>query len=705
MAFFQGENLWINQLADGVAELVLDVPGGKTNALGAAVLEELGKSLDVLEKEEKFKLLLVRAGKAHGFAAGLDTKTLAEMTPEQIAQLAGQAQRVLDKLEKLRLPSVAVVAGACLGGGLELALACDYRVAIEKSATVFGFPELEIGLIPAWGATVRLPRLIGLERALQMLLGGRRLHPRDALAWGLADAIAADSDAAPPSFLANPTKRVSTDRSRRTWRQKLFESTRLGRWFIMRGARRLLEKRLPDDMPAPWEALEAVRTGLGGGAAAGLDFVREAVCRLAHSDACRNLLQLHQYRDHFRLPSTQQEVAKRIRRVGVLGAAGQGAALVTLAVTKGCQVVLKETDESALGYALLRLVATFQNEVSRGAMSEVEMSRCLNQIRGTTAWRGYDDLELVLDPRDQTSASALSAIEDHVPAQALLASTDALRTVASVQDGVKRPERVAAVHFLHPVGRSVLVELAGSRATSDETLSRLNDFVIALGRFPQRVGDGPGFFVYRFLASYFNEAVLLVKEGMKPERVDEAMARFGMLHGPLEHLDILGWDFVQNLVRAVEPALGHRIPLDDTFGLMVEKKWLGQKTGLGAYRHGKRRLKVHARWVSQLRLHSHVEAPHQMDAISVADQLQLAKDRLVGLMVNEAAWCLHEGVMGQAGELDKALALAGWAPHRGGPIQYAKQIGWENLKQKLLNLASRYGPRYKPCPLLERVIV
>ncbi|MCI0638452.1 MAG: enoyl-CoA hydratase-related protein [Gemmataceae bacterium] len=703
MAFFQGENLWINQLADGVAELVLDVPGGKSNSLFRAVLEELDKSLDVLEKEAKFKLLLVRTGKAYGFAAGPDANALAEMTPEQIAQLAGQAQRVFDKLENLRLPSVAVVAGACLGGGLELALACDYRVAIEKSATVFGFPELEIGLIPAWGATVRLPRLVGLERALQMLLGGRRLHPRDALAWGLADEVAADNDAAPPSFIANPTKRAAAEYSRRTWRQKIFESTRLGRWFILRGARRLLEKRLPDDMPAPWEALEAVRTGLRDGAAAGHAMARAAVCRLAQSDAGRNLLQLHQYRDHFRLHAAQPE--GRIRRVGVLGAAGQGAALVTLAVTKGCQVVLKESDESALGYALLRLVASFQNEVARGAMSEVEMSRCLNQIRGTTAWRGYEDLELVLDPRDQTSASTFSTIEDHVPAHALLASTSAFHTVAALQEGVKRPERVAALHFLHPVGRSVVVELAGSGATRDETLSRLSDFVIALGRFPQRVGDGPGFFVYRFLAPYFNEAVLLVKEGMKPERVDEAMSRFGMLHGPLEHLDVLGWDFAQNLVRAVEPALGHRIPLDDTFALMVEKKWLGQKTGLGAYRHGRRRLKVHARWVSYLRLHSHVEAPHQMDAISVADQLRLASDRLVWLMVNEAAWCLHEGVMSQAGQLDKALALAGWAPHRGGPIQYAKQYGLENVKQKLLDLAARYGPRYKPCPLLDRVVV
>ena len=304
MAFFQSESLWVNQLGDEVAALVLDVPARKVNLLSAQVLDELHEALERIAAAGQFRALVLRSGKQDHFCAGADLQRFADQpSVTQLTPLAERGQQVFAKLAALPIPSVAVIAGACLGGGLELALACDYRVVVDKPSTQLGLPEVELGLIPAWGGTQRLPRLVGLERALQMIVGVRRLGARDAQAWGLADEIIQGADADLSEFLATVHKRPLTGPPRRSWRQRLFESNRLGRWLLFRGARRLFERRIPDDMPAPWEALEAVRIGARRGFEAGLAYEREAVGRLVDTPACRNLIHLFFAREQARRPS------------------------------------------------------------------------------------------------------------------------------------------------------------------------------------------------------------------------------------------------------------------------------------------------------------------------------------------------------------------------------------------------------------------
>src|SRR5262249_22257514 len=277
MAFFQTANLWVNQLADAVAELVIAVADRKVNVLTSQIFGELDQALDRVTAAEKFHVLLVRSGKPDHFCAGADIQEMRDRaTPEQASAFAEQGQRLFSRIAAFPLPTLAVIAGSCLGGGLELALACDARVVVGKPSTELGFPEIELGLTPAWGGTQRLPRLVGLERALYLILGTRRIGPHEALAWGLADELATPDDEEPPAFLAHPRKCPRPWLPYRTWRQRIFESTRLGRWLIFRGARRLLKRRLPDDMPGPWEALEAARVGLRQGFDAGLADERDA---------------------------------------------------------------------------------------------------------------------------------------------------------------------------------------------------------------------------------------------------------------------------------------------------------------------------------------------------------------------------------------------------------------------------------------------
>ena len=701
MAYFQTDNLWVNKLAEGVADLVLDIPGGRHNFLNRQVLLDLVQALERVAAEESFRVLLLRSAKGPSFCSGLAPQVLAELTPSQFAEIARQGQELCERWANLRVPSVAIIAGACLGGGLELALACDYRVAVLKPSTVLGFPDLESGLIPMWGGTQRLPQVVGLERGLQMLLGGRRVLPAEAKTWGLVDEVSAPTDPTPPAFLNQLQKRGRRKLPLRTFRQKLTESTRLGRWLILRGAERLLRRRLPDDMPAPWIALEAVRTGLREGRQAGLARERSGIEALAATQAARNLIFLHIERDQLRLSAAPKEGSPRIRTIGVVGAGSKGSALIYMAITKGCQVVVRESSDAALGYALFRMLTLFQHEVTRGSMAPADMMKNLGNIRGTTAWKGFEECDLILEAigEDADKKLALFAqMEKQTRPSTLLVTTGSATSVTSLQEKVNKPERVGGLHFLPPLGRSLLVEVVSSPKTSTEVSRRLTEFVGTLGRTPHSVNDLPGFLVHRLLVPYFNEAVLLIKEGFSPQRIDEAMVRFGMNNGPLEHLDLMGLDTAAPLFAALQPVLGRRLVLDEAIRFMVEQQWLGQKTELGFYRYRGKRQKVHDALVARLQSAGRAEGVFKAEAFARADQMARIRRRLVFLMLNEAAWCLEEGRADSPDALDLALMLAGWAPHRGGPFRYASHLGIPKVLQELEALAAEHGPRYKLCP-------
>jgi 3-hydroxyacyl-CoA dehydrogenase/enoyl-CoA hydratase/3-hydroxybutyryl-CoA epimerase len=703
MAFFQTESLWINQLADGVAALILDVPDRKVNVLNAQVLADLEKALECVSADQRFRLLIIRSGKPDHFCAGADINEFAAArTPDEFSAMSARGQKVFDQLANLRMPTVAVIAGACLGGGLELALACDYRVVVDKPETKLAFPETELGLIPGWGGTQRLPRLVGLERSLQMILGGARLGARQAQRWGLADDVVQDSDE-PPTFLAQPNKRSPTGLPLRTWRQRLLESNGLGRWLIFRGTRRLLARRIPDDMPAHWEALEAIRVGLKQGMEAGLAYEQAAISRLTATAACRNLVHLFLQREQARkispVAGASGSPVGKIRRVGIIGAGTMGAGIAQLAVLQGCEVVVREANDMALGLAMLRLMGLLQQAVAKGLLPASALTTKLGKVHGTTAWKGFDNLDLVIEAIDEDLAKKqkiFREVESQVPATALLASNTSSLRIADIQEGMKHPERMAGLHFFNPVHKMPLVEVVLSPQTEPRTAYPLSTWAVSLGKTPIAVKDSPGFLVNRILMPYFNEAVFMVSEGLFIERIDEAMRRFGMAMGPLQVLDQVGLDVASHTARAIEPLFRDRIQLQPAFGIMQENGWLGRKSGEGFYFYRGNRKRVNPKVGDKLRSESST-----LEHASIADQLLAIRERLVGLMVNESAHCLEEGLVESAEKLDLAMVLgAGWAPHRGGPIRLVRDQGIEKMVETLTNLAKKYGPRYEPSQAL-----
>src|SRR5262245_50474170 len=312
MPLFKADTLEVDTDTGGTALLKIDVPGETYNVLNRQLLSDLDAALDRIAEQTSLRLLVLRGMKKSGFLAGADVKQFADITSgEQASALSARGQQLFDKLELLPLPTLAVIHGPCLGGGLELALACDYRLVVDGPASQIGFPEVELGLVPAWGGTQRLPRVVGLERSLLMILSARRLTAREALRWGLADAAArteAELRAQLDAMMAKAQaggKRPKRRLPLRTWRQRMVEALGLGRGLVFSSARRQLKRRAPDDLPAPWEALECVRVGVKEGMPAGLAREREAAARLATSPACRNLVTLFLRREQARkLPAS-----------------------------------------------------------------------------------------------------------------------------------------------------------------------------------------------------------------------------------------------------------------------------------------------------------------------------------------------------------------------------------------------------------------
>ncbi len=711
MAFFQADNLWVEML-DGTAFLRLDVAGKSLNVLNRKALADLDAALDRIVAEPGAHLLVVTSAKTTGFLAGADVHEFAHVTgPQDASALSALGQRLFDKLESLPIPSLALISGACLGGGLELALACDARLAIDQPRTQFGLPEIKLGLLPGWGGTQRLPRVVGVERALHIILGQHQLGAREALRWGLVDGVVGDPSGAGEWIKQLPmgrgTKRPRKRLPLRTFRQKLLESTGPGRAVLFRGAESALRKKVPDDMPAPREAFEAVRVGVRQGMEAGLAYEREAIGRLATTSACRNLVSLFFEMELAKqMPPELADVpVKEVRRVGVVGAGTMGAGIAQLAAIRGCDVVIREIDEVALATGSLKVAGLFSQAVVRGVISEAEAHRRLGAVKGTIAWDGFQELDLVIEAviEDlELKRKVFRELEAQTRPETLLVTNTSSLGIANIAEGLTHPERVAALHFFNPVHKMPLVEVGHAAATSPQTIATLTQWAIKLGKTPVVVKDSPGFVVNRILIPYLNEAVLLIAEGMRPERVDEAMKRFGMLAGPLEVIDQVGLDVAAHIARTAQPAFAERFPPNPAFAAMVERGWLGQKRGRGFYTYAGKKKRSNPEAAAVVR-QTQPSAGSLLASLPPPTQQREATERMVLLMVNEAAAAVGEGLVATADLIDRAMVFgSGWAPHRGGPLRYADDRGLEDIVRVLNALGRRHGPRFMPCGELIR---
>jgi len=721
MDYFHSETIHMEPAGEGVILLLIDVPGRSMNIITPQVMADLQAALERLKNDPALRLLILRGAKSSGFVAGADIREFQSIaSPEQAKDLSAKGQQLFGRLAEIPVPTLAAIHGPCLGGGLELALACDYRVGLDQPSTQMGLPEVELGLLPAWGGTQRLPRVIGLERTLKVILAGKRLSAPEALRWGLLDAVGRDQkewlDA-----IDRIGKRALAEGGRpknglplSSWRQRLLESNPLGRHLLFRGTERLLKKRVPEDMPAPWEALQTIRVGLSKGMPVGLEREREAASRLATSNACHNLVNLFLQRERAReIAKGDQEKAASIARVGIVGAGVMGAGIAQLAAIKGYQVVVQEVNDSALGAGMLRIAGLIQKAVERKLLSEREAKEKLAAVQGTTTWKGFDNVDLVVEAaieEKQAKQDLFRELDRRTRPDVPLATNTSSLSVSELQQGLGHPERVAGLHFFNPVHKMPLVEVVRTSKTSDSVARQLARWAVKLGKTPVIVRDGPGFVVNRILMPYLAEAVLLVAEKLPINQIDQTMQRFGMPMGPLELLDQVGLDVAAHVGRSVQPALGSRLALPginpfQVFEGLVAKGWLGQKSGTGFFRHHGKSKKVNEAAGNFIIQELGPTLQGNLSDLPSAAAMAEARERLVLLMVNEAAMVLEEGLAEDAEAIDLAMVLGtGWVPHRGGPLHYAQQRGIQNCVKALEERAERIGPRFNPSIGLRKLI-
>lgn len=699
------------ELDDQIATLWLDHRDEPGNPLTFAVLDELESALQAIESTPSIDLLVLRSGQAVGFSRGFDLDEIAGLPARaDRAAFAARGQQIIQKLTQA-VPdglTIAVIEGECRSGGLELALSCDYRVAVARPDTVFGFPEVERGLMPCWGGTWRLPRLVGFRPALDLLLNGQEWTANQSLKLGLVDRLFDQSSArielqAFLDQLQDSPRRLALPRR---FGQRLRDNFTLGRWFTLKQANRWLIDTIDKERPAGRAILKAAWMGLSSGPEA-LAAERSLFVELSETDVFRHAVERE---DRARMPARVypepiNPIAAVPERVGIVGAGELGAPLACWLTLRGRQVVVQESSDETLRLASDRIDQGFAAICSRGAISPNEAEKAKKNIRKTTNWNGFDSAGLVIEAIDEDlgmKRGLFHELEQHVRPRAILATTSSTLRVEAIQAELERPGRVAGLHFLDAALGNPLVEVARSPLTDSGTLAALDQWFRGWGKTPVFVSDRPGRLVYRVQLAYLSEAVQLVSEGLPPDLIDRDMRRFGMRTGPLQWIDTFGFDDTARLVENLQIARGDgfvgNLLLDRfrNFGLN------GRENGEGFYRYRRDRASTNhlARMISWNDASEDVICHYVFDPQEALDD---GVERMVLRAINEAAACLPDEPDADPGLVDMALTLgAGWAPHRGGPLRYADEMGLPTIVERLTEFTERFGKRFEPCVELQR---
>jgi len=640
------------EFQDDRAVVTFDREGSRANLLDGEVFAELDEVLDQVERERPAGGLLFRSTKPTVFIAGADLQVLKRARGDELRALIRQGQGTFNRISGLPFPVVAAIHGACVGGGYELALACDWRVASDSGSTKIGLPETSLGILPAWGGTARLCRLIGLPRALGLILGGKILPVGGAKAQGLIDAVVPQEhlDRSASSYLSRGKRRPR----QRPWLHHVL-SRRLIGWKV---GKRLAAK-TRGNYPALDEALEVAVRSTGEAFDVALRLEEEAVIRLSERPETEQLMRLYFLREEAKKRSPNGAEASEIRRSGVIGAGVMGAGIAYWLSARQREVLLRDVDREALARGMASIAEAYEDSKRRHILSAVEAARGLDRVVPMAEEVMLGRCDLVIEAAVEKMEVKLAIFRDlsaRVRGDAIIATNTSALSVEEISRAVENPGRVIGLHFFYPVHRMPLVEVIRTGSTTDEVLATAVAFVQSIGKTPIVVRDSPGFLVNRILMPYLVEAAALFGRGADPVEIDEAMLDFGMPMGPLRLLDEVGLDVALHVAGTLAEAFPGRMAVPGLVAGLVEQGHLGRKTGSGFFQYGKGEKGGNPAALG-LRRESGVEVG------GIAEGL-------AGLMAAEARLCLEEGIVGSADEIDLAMVLGtGYAPFRGGPMQ------------------------------------
>ena len=668
-------NWWLARDEDGIAWLALDKANASANTLSEDVLSELDDVLASLEHDLP-KGLVLRSGKPKGFIAGADIGEFRGMTDAAAVETRlTQAHAVVDRLDRLAVPTVAVVHGYCLGGGLEIALACDYRIGVENAS--LGFPEVMLGLHPGLGGTVRLPRLINPLEAMTMMLTGRNVRAGRAKSLGLLDAVVPERH-----VKAAATGAVTGQLKRRHggFFVELVNST-YGRKLAAKRMRAETEKRAPvAHYPAPHALIDLWETH-GGNAQ---DMQRAEIAsfaRLIVTDTSRNLVRVFFLREKLK---SLADGDWSPRHVHVIGAGAMGGDIAAWCAWHGFTVTLADMQAEPIAKAIERAADLY----GKLGHKRIDIRDALDRLTPDLAGEGVRSADLVIEAVPETlelKRKVYAATEPRMRPGAILATNTSSIPLQELRVGLRRPNHLVGLHFFNPVSRMQLVEVVSHDQVSQDVLAKARAFLGRIDRLPAPVKSAPGFLVNRALTPYMLEALVMLGQGIRKETIDTAAKSFGMPMGPIELADQVGLDIALHVAESLRARLAR--PAPDVSHLLrekVEKGELGRKTGKGFY------------------VWKNGEAVKEAGAPEPTNELT---ERLILPMLDVCVACLREGIVADEDTVDAAMIFAtGFAPFRGGPMHYARSRGAQNVREGLERLAGRYGERFQPDPGWERLM-
>lgn len=689
------------KIENKIAILEFDQPDSKVNVLNTGSMQELSRVIDELSTRSEVRALIITSKKDRIFIAGADIKEIEGIgSVGEAIEKADSGRDILNRLHDLDMITIVAINGACLGGGLELSIACKYRVATFSDNVKIGLPEVKLGILPGWGGTQRLPRLIGLTRGLTMILSGKIISAKDALKYGLVDRLFSDVN------LINDTiefvqelleERVHVKRRyKKKLAQRFLEDTPLGRIVVFSQAKKNVLKRAKGFYPAPLKILEVIRRTYGRGIKKGFLIESKAFGELVITEVSKNLIKVFYLNEEFKKFSwVDAEIkALTVNKCGIVGAGLMGGGIAQLLSYRDIPIRIKDINHDALKHALKTAAGIFQYSLKKRRLKKHHVEYKLGLISPTLTYRGFENVDLVIEAVVENldiKKKVFKELSQVAPAKTIFVSNTSALPVIKMALAAGRADRVAGLHFFNPVHRMPLVEVIKSAKTSDETLATVIAFARQIGKIVIVVKDEPGFLINRILLPYLNESGFLIGEGMKIERIDRIVRRFGMPMGPVELIDEVGIDVGYKVVKILEDAYGPRMRISPILEKVKEKGLLGKKTKQGFYFHKGKKKTPNSDIYNLI-------GPSGRRIVSD----EVALKRMIYIMINEAARCLEEKVVDRPHTVDIGMIMGtGFPPFRAGLLRYADSVGIEEIVKDLAVFEKEFNAeRFKPCKYL-----
>ena len=690
---------------DHICVLKFDRPNSGANIFDAATLDELNEHLDAVEKDASLRGLIIASAKKSIFVAGADLKTLLQAA--KTSELSGfiePGQQVFNRLADLKIPTVAAIHGASAGGGYEVALACDYRVASDAPATRIGLPETGLGLLPAWGGCTRLPRLIGAEKAAEVILKGKLYSAQEALNVGLVDEIA------PLDQLLDRAREKLRAGKRKMKERSMVGSSRRDDSRKVSGQRGVPTS--ASGNPALARAYEIINKTQSISPDESLRLELDGIVDLGKTESTQNLIRNFFLAEKYK-KGTSRTLPEKIVHAAVIGAGVMGSGIAQWLSSRGVTVILRDVAREQIDRGLANVEKIYGDAVKRGLMNEEKAKQGRARICGSTAPMELRDVQFVIEATSEKMEIKKEVFRELAmeagPKTVVATNTSAL-AVSELAEVTVSPEHVIGLHFFNPVSRMKLVEVVIAKQTSDETRDRSLAFVRQIGKLPVIVRDSPGFLVNRVLFPYLLDAAELFERGVDAERIDRALVEWGMPMGPLRLIDEIGVDITIDIGNTLQKAYGQRDHVPGVLAWLRDQQMLGRKTGAGFYKYeGKAQTPNEA--LGQWRLGGvaggvdpdrSAVSPHPQPASPPPATDEELTHRLIFLMVNEAARCVEERVIDSPEDADYGMILGtGFAPFRGGPLRFAEHFGIKRTVEELERLA-RTEKKFTPCEILKK---